>query len=69
MIKSSRKLRPMKVKGKVYDPMPRNPECAPRVRSHNGRKFDARMVTYVQVEAQARKSRVLKSGIRRISYK
>ena len=70
MIKSRRKLRPMKVVGaKVYDPMPRNPTTVARVRSRDGHAFDVRMTTYIQVETQARKSRVLKSGIRRISYK
>ena len=68
-IKSRRKLRPMKVKGKVYDPMPRHPTTVARVRSRDGHAFDVRMTTYIQVETQARKSRVLKSGIRRISYK
>ena len=68
MIKSRRKLRPMKVKGKVYDPMPHNPVCVPRTRVRDVR------VTYtrpnaIQVEPMARKSRVLKSGIRRVTYK
>jgi hypothetical protein len=69
MIKSRRKLRPMKVIGaKVYDPMPRNPESAPRVRSHNARVTYARP-NAIQVTPMARGSRVLKSGIRRITYK
>ena len=67
MIKSNRKLRSMRVKGKVYDPMPRNPVCAPRVRSHDARITYARP-NAIQVTPMARKSRVLKSGIRRVTY-
>ena len=68
MVKSRRKLRPMKVKGKVYDPMPRNPECAPRSRvTHNSRA--ARVISYVpSVENNLRKLRVFKSGKRRITF-
>ena len=66
---SRRKLRPMKIKGKVYDPTPHHPTTVARVRTRDGHAFDVRMTTYVQVETQARKSRVLKSGIRRITYK
>jgi hypothetical protein len=65
---SRRKLRPMKVKGKVWDPMPKMPHDAPRVRSHDARVTYARP-NAIQVEMVARKSRVLKSGIRRIVYK
>lgn len=70
MIKSRRKLRPMKVVGaRVYDPMPRNPESAPRVRStHNVRAFDARSVNVIAVNASNRNVRVLKSGKRKISF-
>lgn len=68
-IKSRRKLRPMKVTdAKVYDPMPRNPVCVPRVRSRDVRVTYARPNS-IQVETLARKSRVLKSGIRRVTYK
>jgi hypothetical protein len=67
MIKSRRKLKSMKVKGKVYDPMPHNPTCAPRVRSHDARAAYARPNS-IQVEPMARRSRVLKSGTRRVIY-
>jgi hypothetical protein len=68
MIKSRRKLKPMKIKGKVWDPMPRNPVCAPRARIRNERSTYTRP-NPVQIESMARQSRVLKSGIRRITYK
>jgi len=66
--KSRRKLRSMRVKGKVWDPMPKMPHDAPRVRSHNARVTYARP-NAIQVTPMARGSRVLKSGIRRITYK
>lgn len=69
MIKSRRKLRPMKVVGaRVYDPMPHNPVCAPRVRSHNARAFDARANNAIALNASGRKVRVLKSGKRKITF-
>ena len=66
--KSRRKLRSMRVKGKVWDPMPKMPHDAPRVRSHNARVTYARP-NAIQVTPMARGSRVLKSGIRRVTYK
>jgi hypothetical protein len=66
--KSRRKLKSMRVAGKVYDPMPKMPHDAPRVRSRDERVTYARP-NAIQVEPMARKSRVLKSGIRRITYK
>ena len=66
--KSRRKLRSMRVKGKVWDPMPKMPHDAPRVRSHNARVTYARP-NAIQVTPMARGSRVLKSGKRRITYK
>lgn len=68
MIKSRRKLKSMRVKGKVYDPMPHNPVCAPRVRAHNARGLDLRAGNPINITSSARKVRVLKSGIRRITY-
>ena len=66
--KSRRKLKSMRVKGKVWDPMPKMPHDAPRVRSHNARVTYARP-NAIQVTPMARGSRVLKSGIRRVTYK
>lgn len=69
MIKSRRKLRSMRVVGaRVYDPMPRNPESAPRVRSHNARAFNARANNVIAMNASNRNVRVLKSGKRKITF-
>lgn len=70
MVKSRRKLKSMKVVGaRVYDPMPRAPKCVARSRTCANTRGDfVRATTYVQVTSPARKSRVLKSGIRRITY-
>ena len=70
MIKSRRKLKSMKVVGaRVYDPMPRAPKCVARARvCANTRTYEVRATTYVQVANPARKVKVLKSGVRRISY-
>jgi hypothetical protein len=70
MIKSRRKLISMKVIGKVYDPMPRSPTtpCAVNACSRT-RAFDARSVNTINIDTQTRKVRVLKSGVRRVTYK
>ena len=70
MIKSRRKLKAMKVLGKVYDPMPRMPTSVARTRAcANTRGFEVRATTSIHIDVHTRKSRVLKSGIRRINYK
>ena len=70
MIKSRRKLKSMRVKGKVYDPMPRMPTtpCAVNTCSRT-RAFNARSVNTINIDTQTRKVRVLKSGVRRVTYK
>ena len=68
MIKSRRKLKAMKVKGKVYDPMPRSPHCAPRSRATTGFRADPRSVTTIALNASGRKVRTLKSGKRKITF-
>ena len=69
MIKSRRKLRPMKVKGKVYDPMPKMPHDAPRSRATTGFHAPLRSVTYIALNASNRNVRVFKSGKKRITCK
>ena len=68
--KSRRKLKSMRVKGKVYDPMPRMPTtpCAVNTCSRT-RQALARSVNTIHIDTHTRKVRVMKSGKRRISYK
>ena len=68
MIKSRRKLKSMRVKGKVYDPMPKMPHDAPRVRSHAGRVYQPRMFTYIDMNTSNRSVRVFKSGKKRVTF-
>ena len=67
MIKSRRKLKAMKVKGKVYDPMPRSPKCAPKVGATCAKTTYVRP-NAIALNASSRKVRVLKSGKKRISF-
>ena len=66
--KSRRKLKSMRIKGKVYDPMPRNPVCAPRVRSHSARASDARAFNTISLNSSNRKVKILKSGKKKITF-
>jgi hypothetical protein len=67
MIKSRRKLKARKVAGKVYDPMPRGPKCAPRARATTGVR-DERTYNVIALNASNRKVRTFKSGKRRIIF-
>ena len=67
MVKSRRKLKAMKVKGKVYDPMPHGPTCAPKVGVTCAKTTYARP-NAIALNASGRKVRVLKSGKKRISF-
>ena len=69
-LKSRRKLRPMKVKGKVFDPMPRAPSTPTHAaRVTHTRKLDVRGFTIIpSIEQNLRKVRVFKSGKRRITF-
>lgn len=67
-LKSRRKLRPMKVKGKVYEIAPRAPSTPTHAcRVGNVRKPEIH--SYIpSVENNLRKVRVFKSGKRRITF-
>jgi hypothetical protein len=69
MVKSRRKLKAMKVAGKVYDPIARNPTCAPRIRiCANSREL--RIVNIISMgDLTGPKRKVLKNGTRRVIYK
>jgi hypothetical protein len=65
-MKSSRKLKPMKVKGRVYDPMPH----APTSPTHSCVCTHTRATrAYGHIDlTRTRKVRVFKSGKRRITF-
>ena len=67
-LKSRRKLRPMKVKGKVYDPMPRGPTEAGKVRATCSKTTYDRP-NAIALNASNRNVRTFKSGKRRITFK
>lgn len=69
MVKSRRKLKSMRVKGKVFDPMPHNPTtpCAVNACART-RALDIRAGNAINATLPVRKVKVLKSGIRRITY-